>query len=251
MATVVNAYTKVALFKVRAFLFPLALLSLVVLGLHAGSDRLDDLAFRILNGIDRVIDYALAAVLQAVLPRLGMGEVTVSRWVFAAVSIIDLDDKRWAARALALVFELISAALMVWPVLRHRNDRTDWASAFPRPTAITNVGTVFAPVTIAFSSLVGALVVAGQSQLQLFWMLRSFGHVWAGRLAGAGALVVLAVVLWRVALPAIQAGLAFGRAQMDRPPWHRGIWLVGPLFISALAMAPAPLWRALKGLGPW
>ena len=235
----------------RRVLFPFALFGLVVLGLHAGSDRLDDLAFQLINGLDRVLDHILVGILQTVLPAVGVRPDSMSRWTFAAVALIDLDQKRWAARVLALVFELSADALLVWPVLRYRQDHMPWRNVLPAPKKIRNVGTVFAPLAVAFAGLAGAIVVAQQAQLQLFWLLRFLGRTGAGQAAGAGALLVLGLTLWRVAWPAVRAGLAFARATAAHGPWQRGWLLAAPLFIAALAVAPVPMWRALRGLGPW
>ncbi len=239
------------LVRLRALLSPLALFGLVVLGLHAGSDRLDDLAYVVLNTIDRFFDGLLGGLVQAVLPSMGASAKTVGQWTYALASLIDLEEKRWAARVVALAFELTADWLLIWPVLRHRGDRTPWRQAWPSPRRIRNIGAVFAPVAVALAGTAGAVVVAQQAQLQLFWFLRFVGRPWSGRLAGMGALLILGFVLWRLTLPAIRAALAYGRIHADDVPWRRGWLLAGPLFIAALAMAPVPLWRTLRGLGPW
>ncbi|MEL7368195.1 MAG: hypothetical protein AAFN74_04730 [Myxococcota bacterium] len=237
--------------RIRSVLFPIALFGLVVLGLHAGSDRLDDIAFRLLHDLDRLVDGLMAKTVEVVLGALGAGDRTVARWSYAAISVIDLEEKRWAARVLALMLELFAAVMLVWPVLRHRNDQTPWRKAFEPPGRIRNIGVVFAPVAVACAGFAGAVVVAEHAQLQLFWVLRFLGRQVAGRAAGFGALVVLLAVLGRLTLPALRASLAFGRARADRGPWFRGWLLAAPLFIGILAVAPKPLWRSLKGLGPW
>ncbi len=237
--------------RLRTFLFPVALFGLVVLGLHAGSDRLDDLAFALLHSLDRLVDQVLAGVVRTVVPIFGADRRTVVRWTYATVSIIDLDELRWAARALALAFELTADLLLVWPVLRYRRERQSWRRVFPSPHTVQNVGAAFGPVAVVLASVAGAVVVAQQAQLQLFWVLRFMGRTGASRAAGVGALIILAVVGWRLAAPAVQAGLAFGRAQAGARPWYRGWYLAGPLFLALLAVAPAPLLRTLRGLGPW
>ncbi len=247
----VPAIAITALLRLRAFLVPIALFGLVVLGLHAGSDRLDDLAFQLINVVDRFIDGVVARVLETVLGTFGASERTVARWTYGAVSLIDLDEKRWTARALALVFELAADALLIWPVLRHRHDRTPWREAGAPRAYLGNVGAAFAPIAVALASLAGAIVVAQQAQLQLFWYFRFLGRPGASRAAGVGALIVLALVTWRLVAPAVRAGLAFGRTHARHHPWYRGWWLAAPLFVSALAVSPVPLWRTLRGLGPW
>ncbi|MEM7674599.1 MAG: hypothetical protein AAF449_01210 [Myxococcota bacterium] len=237
--------------RLRSILFPVALFGLVVLGLHAGSDRLDDIAFRLLHNLDRLVDGLAAKTIEVVLGALGVGERTISRWSYAAISVIDLEEKRWAARVLALMFEMLAAALLIWPVLRHQSDRTPWRRAFESPGRIRNIGVVFAPVAVACAGMAGAVVVAEHAQLQLFWILRFLGRSTAGTAAGVGALLMLIAVLFRLTLPAFRASLAFGRARASRGPWFYGWWLAAPLFIGILAVAPQPLWRALKGLGPW
>ena len=237
--------------RLRVVLFPVALFGLVVLGLHAGSDRLDDLAFALLHAVDRFVDHVLSGIMQAVVPIFGAGDKTVARWTYAAVSLIDLDELRWAARVLALAFELAADALLVWPVLRYRTDREPWRRAVVSPSEVRNVGAVFAPVAVVLASIAGTLVVAQQAQLQLFWLFRFLGRTGASRAAGIGALAIMAVIVWRLALPTVRAGLAFGRAQAPKGPWYRGWYLAGPLFVVGLAVAPVPLWRTLRGLGPW
>ena len=239
------------LVRLRDFLVPIALFSLVALGLHAGSDRLDDLAFRLLNGIDRFFDYVLSGAIKSVLGVFRVGPGTIARWSYAAISVIDIEEKRWAARVLALGVELLADVMLVWPVLRYRRDRTPWRQALPAPRTIRNVGAVFAPIAVALAGVAGAVVVAQQAQLQLFWFFRFLGRTGASQTAGTGALLVLLFVGWRLMIPAVRAGFAFGRAQAELRPWYRGWWLAGPLFITALAVSPVHLWRILRGLGPW
>ena len=239
------------LVRLRDFLLPVALFGLVVLGLHAGSDRLDDLAFRLLNGVDRLFDYVLSGVVKAVLSAVRAGPGTIARWTYAAVSLIDLEEKRWAARVLALGVELLADVMLVWPVLRYRRDRTPWRQAVPPVREIHNIGAVFAPIAVALAGCAGAVVVAQQAQLQLFWFFRFLGRTGASQTAGTGAILVLLFVGWRLVIPTVRAGLAFGRAQSEQNPWYRGGWMAGPLFIAALAMDPVHLWRVMRGLGPW
>ena len=144
------------LVRLRDFLVPIALFSLVALGLHAGSDRLDDLAFRLLNGVDRFFDYVLSGAIKSVLGVFRVGPGTIARWSYAAISVIDIEEKRWAARVLALGVELLADVMLVWPVLRYRRDRTPWRQALPTPRTIRNVGAVFAPIAVALAGVAGA-----------------------------------------------------------------------------------------------
>ena len=251
--TALNARTFFALglVRLRRILFPVALFGLVVLGLHAGSDRLDDLAFSVINALDRFADQVLAALVKGVLAPFGPSQRTVARWTYAAVSLIDLEEKRWAARMVALLFELTADVLLLWPVLRHRQDRTRWRDALPSPRSISNMGAVLAPLAVGMAGFAGAVVVAQQAQLQLFWLVRGLGRDVAGKVAGAGALIILLTVIFRLTIPGIRAGLASSRASAEHGPWWRGWPLVAPFFIAMLAMSPAPLWRTLRGLAPW
>lgn len=234
--------------RLRALLYPLALFGLVALGLHAGSDRLDDLAFIGIHAVDRVLDSIAAGVIQGVLPWVGVSEATVSRWTYAAVSAVDLEDKRWGSRVLALVVELAADAILVWPVLRYRRDRTAWRSMLSacsiRRAAFAPL---FAPVAVGLAGVAGAVAVAQQVQLQLFWMFRLAGLHIAGAVASGGALIMLALVVVRLLVPAVRAALAFASAKADLSPWPFTV----PLFIAALAVAPLPLLRMLRGLLPW
>ncbi len=236
---------------VRSILLPVALFGLVVLGLHTGSDQLDDLAFSLINTVDRFVDAVVIAALKRVIPLLGWGPEVTRRVCYVAASVVDLEDKRWAARVLALLFELVADLMIVWPVLRHRFDRTPVKAGVAYLRSPGNVGAVLAPAAVALAAMAGALVVAQQAQLQLFWFFRWVGRPWSGRLAGFGALMVLGLVLARVAWPAFRAGLAFGRAQAGRKPWRHGWYSVAPFLLACLAFAPAPLWRTLRGLRPW
>ena len=87
--------------------FPLGVFALVVIGVHAGADQLDEHLFLILNLIDRGLDAAMTWTVESIGSLIGAGQGAIEAMTLNAVGLIDLSTKIAIARWLALIAELL------------------------------------------------------------------------------------------------------------------------------------------------
>src|SRR5215470_4035640 len=92
--------TRLSLFlgRIRGLYFPLALFSVLAVGLHVGSDRVDDQLFVLFNAIDAALDTASTAFIKEVFTWFGASAQTIDAATFRAIDFIDLESKATAAR---------------------------------------------------------------------------------------------------------------------------------------------------------
>ena len=81
---------------------PVGVFALLVVGVHAGTDRIDDYVFSFLNAVDILVDSAAAAGVETVLGWQQASAERVARVTFAIQDFIDLDAKHGLSRTLAL-----------------------------------------------------------------------------------------------------------------------------------------------------
>ena len=144
-------------------LLVLGLAALLLAGAHAAADRLDDLAFTVISGMDAVLDALSGALIEAVGPLLGMTEADQLRWAQAAEGLIDLDQKISIARGFALLLEALIALLLALPLLNPAvglatvdRVRVAFSAMLHDPTALL----VAAPTATLLAALAGSFVVA-------------------------------------------------------------------------------------------
>lgn len=97
----------------RRFIRRIAGLSLILLGVHAAADRLDDIAFRVVDDIDRVIDNTAFALLDALGSVFENWRPKALAYAEAFANFIDVAEKERAAVVLALLIELLIALVML------------------------------------------------------------------------------------------------------------------------------------------
>lgn len=189
--------------RLRRALLGLGTFALIVVGLHAGADRFDDLAFAILSFIDRLADAAATAVIEPVGSLFGATEGSIERATYRAVEWVDLDGKLLAARYLALSLELAADLLLALPVLDPRLPRVTRselaraaAGALKDPTVLRWAG----PLAIGAAVLAGTALVSrelqvGVHELATHLELDPFVAAFLARLIGLSALLFSAIVL--------------------------------------------------------
>ncbi len=144
-------------------LLVLGLAALLLAGAHAAADRLDDLAFTVISGMDAVLDALSGALIEALGPVIGLAEVDQLRWAQAAEGLIDLDQKIVLARGVALLLEALIALLLALPLLNPAiglatvdRVRVALSAMIHDPTALL----LAAPTATLLAALAGSFVVA-------------------------------------------------------------------------------------------
>src|SRR5437870_3481067 len=92
--------------RVQRLFVPIAFFALIVVGLHVGSDRLDDHLFVALNAIDAWVDAALAFAIKTAGGWIGASEGAIDAAAFRAADFVDLETKITLAKIGALAVEL-------------------------------------------------------------------------------------------------------------------------------------------------
>lgn len=230
----------------RWLFMPFGLVAVVMMGVHAAADTMDD---RFLWLFDRV-DSALDALLSSWGPTRG--------WV----DVVGAPQRTMVARALALVWELAADVLLLWPVLGYREvhkprvdtllttrslERRTWRSLFQRVWDQPTLLRVALPLVTALIVLAGAVAVARMVQGAAYLSLISWlGSATAGWVARALALVALAAVAvslcWRAVLRTLQyADEVAQRRPMTRSrrllEGARTVAVCAPLALAALLFA--------------
>jgi hypothetical protein len=203
-------------------LLPLGLFSVLVVGLHVGSDRLDDHLFELFSFLDNLFDSASSFLLRTVLDALGVDPKTTALWIYRAIEWIDVDQKAELARVGALVVELTADFVLALPVFFHKYEglkllelREQARRIFLDPTLLK-----FAlPVAIFAAGLGGAFSVSREIQV---WTHSRIAHSGidadvANFIASSTGFIALALVLWRVLFPLMLGAIEYAdrRARND------------------------------------
>ncbi len=144
-------------------LLVIGLAALLLAGAHAAADRLDDLAFTVISGMDAVLDALSSGLIEAFGPLLRLSSVDQQRWAQAAEGLIDLDRKIALARGVALLLEALIALLLALPLLNPgiglatvERVRVALSAMLHDPTALL----LAAPTATLLAALAGGFVVA-------------------------------------------------------------------------------------------
>ncbi|MBS2022544.1 MAG: hypothetical protein JST92_09050 [Deltaproteobacteria bacterium] len=223
--------------KLRWAFVPLAMAALVAVGVHAAADVLDDQFLALADRADAIFD--------------GF----VSRWELTRplVDLVDLEERTWFARALALSFELFADLVVALPMLGYDEKLDEWRRlkellqrAGKRPTLLR---VTRAPIALALC-LAGVFgtrrLVSGQLFVSLRHLFGAGGASGIGRIAGILVFAVIATsIAWRVFIRALE--YADARSE-PRTPRTILAGLVPTLFLLPLAWAAifrAAHWSAL------
>lgn len=185
-----------ALDRLRWAFLPLAMSALLAVGAHAAADVLDDRFLALADRLDAVFD------------------AVVSRWALTRplVDLVDLEERTWFARALALSFELWADLVLALPMLGYDERVDEWGRllelgrrALARPTLLRLLrAPVALCLAIAGASAVGRLV-HGEVYVSLRGLLGSHGALFLARPAALLAVaLVLGSIAWRAFLRALE-----------------------------------------------
>jgi len=244
-------------------LLPLGLFSILAVGLHVGSDRIDDHLFVLFSWLDGFLDGATAFVIRGVFGLFGSDEASIERWTFRAAELIDVDVKSLAARWGALFVELAADFILALPVFFHRGEaiplaelRTLLEKMFRDPTVLKFSG----PLAVLAAGLAGAIAVSRELQVLSHSQLLRFdpNSDLASFIASAIGFLALSLVAWRVLVPLLIGAVRFAdrRSNNDvvlsvpaRTRRLRGtITALVALPVALLALDTTPLLGTLRAL---
>ena len=240
---------------------PVGVFALLVVGVHAGTDRVDDYVFSFLNAVDILVDSAAAVVVETVLGWRRSSAERVARVTFAIQDFVDLDLKHSLSRILALAIEIVSDIALAVPLFVHRARAYSWSTLWYQLTTDPTVLRVAGPLAVFFAGAAGTLLVAQEVQVGVHGWLVQYARLAPSADATARTAAVLAALLvaWRLGVIALRraVSLAEGRAQRDhrmmsRPSKRRsrGLFVavvVLPVTVLGLFEA-APPWSAVTAL---
>lgn len=261
-----------ALGGVRGFIRRLGGLCLIVMGVHAAADVLDDLAYDVIGALDLIVDESVAGLLGWLAANGGMTPDGAAAAIERFSTAIDLAEKDWLALRLALVVELLLELVLLdlaWgtrPAEGH--GLIDDVKASTRQLLASfrafDLERLLGPlVLLAFAVGGGVLVgLAVEQPLRAGLAVLVPGLLLASNLAAGLALVVVGVLVWRFAPDLVHGAIvrAHERGEKVRerlaarraahPPRLprlalvvdgvrralRGAWLVVALFIAVAGL---------------
>jgi hypothetical protein len=272
-----------ALGSYRTLIRRLGGVALVLMGVHAAADVLDDLAYTALDAIDLVVDDALAALLGWLSAAGGLTPDAAAMAIERASLAVDLAEKDWLALRLALAVELMVDVLLLdlaWgarvfegtTVLDElRRTTRQLRDAF----SAIDLERVLAPLTLLLLAISGSVTVglALEQPVRAWLAAAAPGLLVASNLAAATGIAVVAVLVWRFVPELLHGAVvrahergskASQRLQQRRqqaPPRHpsvaavvdvlrrglRGAWLVAALLIASTGLLGGT--HDLNGLG--
>ncbi len=240
--------------RFRSLFVPLGLFAILAIGIHSGSDHIDDVAYGCLNLMDRLADDILAAMIRPVWEFFGANEQTTNAAIFWAVDLIDLEFKDQVARSAALIVELLADVMLAAPVFLYRERDISLRGIVEKTMRSPTVLRVVAPISGALASVAGVLITTREIQVFTNAGLLSIraASSFAGWLASAAGLLALVLVSWRLGWVVTVAAIrwAESRALDDernqvpkRKRWMRG-WFTAIIalpisvfaFIDAIAV---------------
>jgi hypothetical protein len=244
-------------------LLPLGLFSVLAVGLHVGSDRVDDHLFVLISWLDGLADGLAAWVIRGLGGVIGASDLSIDQWTFRAAEWIDVDAKTDGARIGALVVELAADAILALQVFLHRSEAFKPSAVvlfFRQTMRDPTVLKIAGPLAMLAAGLAGTIAVS--RELQVF----SHAHVarfaldtdLANFIASSIGFVALALVAWRVLVPLLVGAVAYAdrRSSSDialavRPRTRRmrgWITAIVALPVALIALYTTPVLGTLRAL---
>ncbi|MDP2341602.1 MAG: hypothetical protein Q8O67_11645 [Deltaproteobacteria bacterium] len=217
-----------ALGSQRTLIRRLGGLALLLMGVHAAADVIDDLAYAALDSLDFYVDEAVASFLSWISAAGGLTPEGAVRGIEAFASFVDLAEKDWLAIRLAFVLEIVLDVLLLDLAWGTRDGASATLLDDMRLSVVRlreafsaiDLERMFAPIALS-AFVVGGAVLGGMALEQLArGLMQSIAPdlLVAGNIAAALALVVTAVLCWRFLPDLLQGTLlrAHGRGEAAR-----------------------------------
>lgn len=244
---------------------PIGMFAVLAVGIHVGSDRIDDLLFSIFSEIDGLLDSLAAFVIRGVGSIFSASEDSIERWIFGAAELVDVDLKSELARWGALVVELLVDFLLAIPVFLHETGPLRLRMVLDALHNVLRDPTVLRvtmPLTTLATAIAGAIAVSREVEVAVHARLTDSPLLArAPAIAMGFGLVALVLIGWRV-VPRLCAGAvadADRRARNDRVSvlpevtrrmrgWKTAVFAVP---VSVLALWATPFAGTVRALLSW
>lgn len=252
-------------------------IALLLMGVHAAADVLDDLAYEVIDRVDFFADELAASFLAWLSSMGGLSPEGAVRAIESFAAFVDLQEKDWLAIRLAFLVEIVLDILLLDLAWGTRDDAgvslwDDMKRSVLRlreAFSALDLERLFAPFALT-GFVVGGAVLSGVALEQLTHALLTKvapDVLVGGNLAAAVALVTVGLLVWRFLPDLLQGTLlrahARGEAARERIaarrakhparfPWlgtfidevrrvTRGLWLLIAAGIAGAGLAGADL----------
>lgn len=196
-----------ALGSQRTFIRRLGGLALLLMGVHAAADVLDDLAYGALDALDFFVDEAVAGFLAWLSSSGGLTPEGAVRAIESFAGFVDLAEKDWLAIRLAFVVEIALDVLLLDLAWGSRDDAGVSLLADLKQSVVRlrqafsalDLERLFAPFALT-GFVVGGAVLAGGAIEQLTRSLIEKvapDLLVAGNVAACVAILVVGLLTWR------------------------------------------------------
>ncbi len=144
---------------------PVGIISLVLLGVHAGSDRLDDYLYYLLQRLDLFIDRLLHLSLAHLGDAVGWSSSRIQRLSYLARNQVGSSALRVVANYIALVIELGADILLCFPLLSLGSEQKRFSELFQKLKARPHGFTIIASSFTVLFSFAGSFSLAREAKL--------------------------------------------------------------------------------------
>ena len=182
-------------------------LALIVMGVHAAADVLDNLARDLLDHLDLVVDEGVAGVLGWLSSVGGLTPDAAVASIDDFASLVDLAEKDWLALRLAFATELLLDVLLLDLCWGSRvfdgetllDDLKRSAEQLRRSLTSFDLERVLGPIVLGIFAVGGAVLAALALEQPFRAALATVvpGLLVASNVAAAAAILVVAVLVWR------------------------------------------------------
>ncbi len=247
-------------------------LALILMGVHAAADILDNLAYEFLDALDLVVDETAASFLGWLSSTGGLTPDAAVAAIERFASAVDLGEKDWLALRLAFAAELLLDVLLldlcwgsrVFDGANIIDDLKRSAEQLRRSLTSFDLERVLAPTALATFAVGGAVLAALALEQPTSAVLTQVlpGLAIASNIGAATAIVVVAILVWRFVPELLHGAIVRAhvrgeraRAKRDRrrerapPRWPgvtryldglrrvmRGAWLGLALFVAVTGL---------------
>jgi hypothetical protein len=268
----------VTLGRGRTLIRRLGGIALLLMGVHAAADVLDNLAYTLLDALDLIADDAAGAALAWLSSVGGMAPDAAVEASERFATFVDLGEKEWLALRLAFATELLLDVLLldlawgtrIFDGTSRLDDLKRSAQQMREALSSFDLERVLGPVTLLAFSVGGAVLAATALEQPASAALVSLlpGLTVASNIGAGAAILVVALLVWRFVPEQLHGALVrsllraerFRERQRQRrekrpPRWRKlaivvdnvGAFVRGAWLLVALAIAGTGLFADVDG----
>jgi hypothetical protein len=196
-----------ALGRGRTLIRRLGGIALLLMGVHAAADVLDNLAYTLLDALDLIADDAVGAALAWLSSVGGIAPDAAVEASERFATVVDLGEKEWLSLRLAFATELLLDVLLldlawgtrIFDGTSRLDDLKRSAQQMREALSSFDLERVLGPVTLLAFSVGGAVLAAMALEQPASAALVSLlpGLTIASNIGAAAAILVVALLVWR------------------------------------------------------